>query len=414
MRASRVTARGPSSVATRRARRRRRAHLRARPGRSRAPTRGAATTAGALKPSSEACAAAWNTRVAADGRPDARAFLSTRRGDELAATLARARGAPRRHDRGVVVAREGARGGSLRGTRGAPRGGELVDALVAPRRRGRCAIASAPPGPSPPRTGACPGAGASRHPRRRRSRSRHFDARRSARDGILRGARAEDSTPKSRAHDAVARRRHLPRRARDARRGRADAPVVAEFDTQKQIRHRDVTPTLRTRRVARSTSEKCKLPTHPTQLQDTSPMVRFDHVRLPALISMPTPAVSRLRDPAPSRASRRVKSARRAMPPSFSRSASDGTSADPGPRPLSRALSPQAAKPAQPKQSSPTWCVRARAEARSSSPGRGLETRPRARADRKRTQHPFSTVARVGCVASRADASTVARSRASP
>jgi hypothetical protein len=59
-----------------------------------------------------------------------------------------------------------------------------------------------------------------------------------------------------------------------------------------------VTETLpwpRTWRV--STSEKCKLtllPTHPTQLQDTSPMVRFDHVRLPALISMPTPAVSRL------------------------------------------------------------------------------------------------------------------------
>ena len=114
---------------------------------------------------------------------------------------------------------------------------------------------------------------------------------RSAPDGILRGAQRGGLDSEEPRHDAVARRRHLPRRARDARRGMLDAPVVAEFDTQKQIRHRDP-PTLRTRRV--STSEKCKLPTHPTQLQDTSPMVRFDHVRLPALISMPTPAVSRL------------------------------------------------------------------------------------------------------------------------
>ena len=168
------------------------------------------------------------TRAWRGDRPDARS-------PRTCTPRRRTRGDPRarvglvpRHPMHRLRPRKRRTRGRWRHARSPPRRGSSWTSSVGPRRRRPC-FASAPPGPSPPRTGGCPGAGAAPHPRRRRFRSRHCA------DASIRARRYPPRRPawRTRLRRAPARRRRSaspssPSRAKRAS-GNADAPVNVAF-----------------------------------------------------------------------------------------------------------------------------------------------------------------------------------------
>ena len=288
------------------------------------------TTGGALCPPRRR-ARRRGTRASREDRPDARP-------PRTCTPRRRARGDPRaragrapRHPRRRLRSRRRRRG-RWRHARSPPRRGSSWTSSVGPRRRGLC-FASAPPGPSPPRTGDVQGRAqpSSSSSSVSESALRWIDPRPTVSSAA---PSAEDSTPKSPGTTPSLGVAIFPV-ARETRVGECSMRR-SSLSLTRRSRFVTETLTLRTRRV--STSEKCKLPTHPTQLQDTSPWFASIMCVFPRSFPCPHRRCRDFRDPAPSRASRRVRSARRAMPPSFSRSASDSPALTLPPTPPSRVL----------------------------------------------------------------------------